>query len=413
MKTVGIIAEYNPFHTGHAWQISEARRITGADCVIVIMSGDFVQRGTPAIMNKYMRTELALTGGADIVMELPVWISTASAMDFAEGAVSIFNALGCVDYLCFGSESGSTEKLNQAADLFLLEPDDYKTELKKQLSGGKSFPKARKAAWESCTGKKGDFLDLPNNILGISYLMALKKTKSHMKPVTVKRQGDFHSLSTDNQFASASALRNSMMSCSNSSELQNRLSRFIPDSSAFSAIIHDYQKEYPVIADDFWPVLKAKLLSESVWDKKYYDLPDELAARIRKQFFSCNTYEELIAALKTALYTRTRIERSLTHLLLDLKEEDVLQWKENGWAYYARILGFRKSASSYLKTITSSGSIPVFSRALPNQGLDPTACSCYRKDISAANLYESTACMKYRLHSPIHEYSRGIIVNPS
>ncbi|MCI6730920.1 MAG: nucleotidyltransferase family protein [Lachnospiraceae bacterium] len=413
MKTVGIIAEYNPFHTGHAWQISEARRITGADCVIVIMSGDFVQRGTPAIMNKYMRTELALTGGADIVIELPVWISTASAMDFAEGAVSVFNALGCIDYLCFGSESGSTDKLKQAADLFLLEPDNYKTELKKQLSCGKSFPKARKAAWGFCTGENGDFLDLPNNILGISYLMALKKTKSHMKPVTVKRQGDFHSLSTDNQFASASALRNSMMESSNSSELQNRLSRFMPDSSAFTTFIHGYQKEYPVISDDFWPVLKAKLLSESVWNETYYDLPDELAARIRKQFFSCNTYEELVTALKTALYTRTRIERSLIHLLLDLKEEEVLQWKEHGWAHYARILGFRKSAASYLKTIVSSSSIPVFSRSLPDQGLNPAALSCYRKDIFAANLYESTACMKYRLHPPIHEYSRGIIVSPS
>lgn len=413
MKTVGIIAEYNPFHTGHAWQISEARRITGADCVIVIMSGDFVQRGTPAIMNKYMRTELALTGGADIVIELPVWISTASAMDFAEGAVSVFNALGCIDYLCFGSESGSTDRLDQAADLFLLEPDNYKTELKKQLSCGKSFPKARRAAWESCTGENGDFLDLPNNILGISYLMALKKTKSGIKPVTVKRQGDFHSLATDNRFASASALRNSMMESSNSSELQNRLSRFMPDSSTFAAVIHGFQKEYPVISDDFWPVLKAKLLSESVWNEKYYDLPDELAARIRKQFFSCNTYEELITALKTTLYTRTRIERSLIHLLLDLKEEEVLRWKENGWAHYARILGFRKSAASYLKTIVSSGSIPVFSRSMPDQRMDPAALSCYQKDIYAANLYENMVCMKYGLRPPIHEYSRGIIVSPS
>lgn len=412
MKTVGIIAEYNPFHTGHAWQISEARRITGADCVIVVMSGDFVQRGTPAIMNKYLRTKLALSGGADLVMELPVWISTASAMDFAEGAVSLFHALGCIDYLCFGSESGSTDKLSQAADLFLLEPDDYKTALKKQLACGKSFPKARKAAWESYTGENGDFLDLPNNILGISYLMALKKTQSSIKPVTVKRQGDFHSLSTENRFASASALRNIILQSSDSFELQNQLSSFMPDSSAFTTVIDGYQKEYPVISDDFWPILKARLLSESVWNEPYYDLPDELAARIRKQFFSCNTYTELITSLKTALYTRTRIERSLIHLLLDLKEEDVHRWKENGWALYARILGFRKSAAPYLKTIASSGSIPVFSRSMPDQSMNPMALSCYRKDILAANLYENVVCMKYRPHAPVHEYSRGVIVYP-
>lgn len=180
MKIVGLIAEYNPFHNGHQYHIEKALQMTGADAALILMSGDFVQRGTPAIMPKHLRAQAALRSGASVVMELPVCFAASSAEYFARGALATFEALGCIDSICFGSECGDFDSLNKIARIFAEEPDAFRMHLQNFLKKGLSFPHARKKALEEFTGDKNlaDILDLPNNTLGIEYLKAIIHTKA-------------------------------------------------------------------------------------------------------------------------------------------------------------------------------------------------------------------------------------------
>ena len=208
MKTAGIIAEYNPFHRGHEYQIQYTREKLGADYVIVAMSGDYVQRGTPALISKHLRTEMALRCGADLVLEMPVSVSTASAEAFAMGGVSLLDSLGVVDILCFGSESGEITALKELAEVLVEEPEEYRILLKSFLSQGLSFPAARSQALteyfknpRNFTGDDFDgvltpllnqvtrILNTPNNILGIEYCKALLRLNSKIQPVTIRREG--------------------------------------------------------------------------------------------------------------------------------------------------------------------------------------------------------------------------------
>ena len=221
MKVVGIIAEYNPFHKGHEYQIRYAREILGADYIVVAMSGDFVQRGAPALMEKHLRAEMALLGGADLILEMPVQTATASAEGFAAGGVSLLDGLGVVDELCFGSECGDTETLMNIAQILIKEPFEYRKLLQQNLRTGMSFPAARSSALirymrEKATSVHNTFgvssehieliLSSPNNILGIEYCKALLRLNSRILPHALLRKGcgyhdtDF-SLLSDEEFS--------------------------------------------------------------------------------------------------------------------------------------------------------------------------------------------------------------------
>ena len=195
MKITGLITEYNPFHNGHLYHIKKAKEITGADAVIVIMSGNFVQRGAPAIMPKRLRTEIALNAGVSLVIELPVCYATGSAEYFASGAISILDSLGCIDSICFGSECGDYKKLEHIAKILADEPEAYRLSLKNQLKTGLSFPKARQNGLKeySKDDSLDEILEHPNNILGIEYVKALYLQKSPIKAYTIKRiVSDYH-----------------------------------------------------------------------------------------------------------------------------------------------------------------------------------------------------------------------------
>lgn len=409
MRTAAIIAEYNPFHTGHAYQIAELKRQMDITHVIVIMSGNFVQRGAPAIMDKYKRTRLALEGGADAVIELPVWAATASALDFAFGAVSILNGLNCVDYLCFGSEDGSLTSLTEASSLFLEEPPAFQSALKQALCAGKSFPKARKIAWEAVTGKTGDFLDAPNNILGISYLMALRQLGSRISPFTIKRKGSFHSESLDVQFASASALRKELQTGRAEGRFPDTVRQYLPQTESFSLLTQEFCHGYPLDRDDFWPVLKTQLLWQLPHLTDYADVPTELANRLEHLYFTASSYEELASNLKTASFTRSRIDRMLFHLLLQIPDELINRLKEHPDERYARILGFRKDHSDILGKMTASSRIPILTKALPPDSLSELAMAAYQLDVSASNLYETIRNIQYPKKAAVHEYRQKLI----
>ena len=199
MTITAVIAEYNPFHNGHAYQLAKARELTGADYLVVIMSGDFVQRGAPAILDQHDRAELALLGGADLILQLPCHFALGSAQHFARGAVSLLTALGCVDFLCFGSEYGDTAPFLELADVLLHEPEEYRELLSGLLRNGLSFPTARaqalsayfsdSASFSSLSKEELDtFLKEPNNILGIEYVQALLLSQSRIRPVTIRRE---------------------------------------------------------------------------------------------------------------------------------------------------------------------------------------------------------------------------------
>lgn len=394
MKIVGLIAEYNPFHNGHQYHIEKAKEITGADAVIVVMSGNFVQRGAPAIIPKHLRTEMALKAGASLVIELPVCYATGTAEQFAYGAVSILNSLGCVDSICFGSECGDIDILSDLAEFLCNEPIEYKECLQNHLRNGLSFPSARQAAIQELYPSK-EFVDIlaqPNNILGIEYLKALYRLNSKIKPYTIKRiASQYHDTDLQNEFSSATAIRQVI-----EHEVLQSLSGQIPDTN-IALFEGNYQKRFPIFTNDFSLLLKYRLLNETKLSlTEYADISDELANRIYNQRNEFIDFEQFCELLKTKEVTYSRISRALIHVLLKIKKTDYADIN------YARVLGFRKDNSNILTEIKNSSSIPLLTK------LTQYSDSLLDIDIYASNLYESVITDKFKT-SFINEYEHAIV----
>lgn len=396
-KAVGIIAEYNPFHNGHAYQIEQSKEKTNADFAVVLMSGDFVQRGTPAIFSKHERARMALLGGADVVLELPGLYATGSAEFFARGGVQIFDALNCMDFLSFGSESGDISACIQAATVLLEEPPLYRRALKEALRQGASFPAARKTALkvydlESSLSMNGDFLDTPNNILGIEYCKALLAQKSPIRPITIERKGgSYHSTELDTLFPSASAIRNA---------LKKQSARQTDSFSAFSKAqpkpVWDYMESLLssgtlMDENDFSLLLKYQLMQHTAETLcQFADLSPDLCRRIYKQLNSFQSFSQFVLQLKTKELTYTRICRGLLHALLGITQK--MQTQEPS---YVRLLGFRKDHSAFLRTMQKKSRIPIITKAADYQKqLSPSAASAFEKDLFLSDLYESVKCAK-------------------
>ena len=417
MKIVGLIAEYNPFHNGHQYHIEKAREITSADAVIVVMSGNFVQRGTPAIMPKHLRTEAALKGGASVVIELPVCYATGSAEYFAYGAVSIFEKLGCIDSICFGSECGNIEVLQDLAKIIHDEPKQYKESLSLYLRQGDSFPLARqKAMIDFLKSNVADsILGEPNNILGIEYLKALYRLDSKIKPYTIQRVGShYHDDYLQKSYSSASAIRKAMSQTMELDEFD--IENQMPTSCA-SLIKEAYGQRYPIYANDFSLLLKYKLLTENKKSlMEYADVSEELANRILNRLNDYVSFEQFCELLKTKEMTYARISRALIHILLDIKNEDLSE------IAYARVLGFRDDDSEVLSQIKRHATISLVTKlpsvenlvtnktisSADNNGLYKTKETMLLQDINASNLYESVVTDKFGT-AFINEYKQKIV----
>lgn len=411
MKTVGLITEYNPFHNGHAYHIEKAKMVTGADRVIVVMSGDFVQRGAPAVMPKHLRAESALLSGASLIIELPVCFATGSAEYFAQGSISLLNQLGCIDSICFGSECGDLHLLKEIAQILADEPIEYQTALKQALKEGASFPAARQEALNIYSDKYSEILASPNNILGIEYLKALAKIHSKMEPFTIKRIGaGYHDMDIDGQFSSATAIRSDIyqladVNSSSESLPLTHIQTQVP-SSCHELMKKNYQTRYPVKADDFSLLLKAKLLSETAGSLSHYlDMSPELANRILRLRNDYLSFEQFCDLLKTKELTRSRISRSFIHVLLGITKDWLTAMKAP--APYARILGFRRDHADLLGILKRTSDIPLITspaRAV----LADTAYQMLELDIYASDLYESVITDLYG--TPFHnELTKQII----
>ena len=400
MKIVGLIAEYNPFHNGHQYHIQKAKEITGADVAIVVMSGNFVQRGAPAIIPKHLRAEMALKAGASLVIELPVCYATGTAEQFAYGAVSLLNSLGCVDAICFGSECGNINVLNELAEVLCNEPDKYKECLQKHLRNGLSFPLARQKAIEEIypTQDFSKILEQPNNILGIEYIKALYRLNSKMKPYTIQRiSSQYHDVDLQEEFSSATALRQTILN----DDFTN-LNRQVP-SDCMTLLEAHYQTRYPIYTNDFSLLLKYRLLNETKTSlTQYADVSEELANRICNQLNNFVSYEQFCELLKTKEVTYSRVSRALLHILLGIKKTDYTD------IHYARVLGFRTGDSDVLTVIKNASAISLLTKLTATKDLSDSAVHMLNHDIYASNLYESVVTDKFKT-SFINEYEHAII----
>lgn len=407
MKLVGLITEYNPFHNGHQYHLEKALETANADAAIVVMSGNYVQRGTPAVMPKHLRTEAALKSGAAVVLELPVCYASGSAESFALGAISLLDLLGCVDAVCFGTESGELTSLKKIAEILSDEPDRYREILQKYLKDGYSFPAARQNALLEYTGNPelSSCLSHPNNILGVEYLKALYLINSKMAPFTIKRrESNYHDTELGASYSSATAIRKLFAETDFVSLLKSQ----VPD-SCIPLLRENYWLRYPVEANDFSLLLKYRLLTLDAADLiSYVDVTQDLANRIFKNRNQFIHFEQFCDLLKTRELTYTRISRALLHILLDIRKTDLSEYRENNFHGYAHILGFRKDCTDVLSIMKKKSAIPLLTKLTAVSELDDFAKKMLTQDISASDLYESVVTNKF--NTPfINEYEHQII----
>ncbi len=374
MNPLGLIVEYNPFHNGHLYHLKKSLELTKATHSIAVMSGNFVQRGEPAIINKWARTQMAIRAGVDVVFELPTAYATSSAQDFAFGAIQILNATGIVNSLCFGSETGALSHIYPIAHLLSDEPKDFSKKLKKEMEKGLTYPNARTNAvlWYNSTigikhiqdlsdDKMHSLLSQPNNVLAIEYLKAIIKTNSPIIPYTIKRKKANYNDSTigEGTIASATAIRNTLKNPENIGLLQ----RVIPNHCL--SIIKDEidAGRGPIFYDNFDNIILALLRRIDPTDiQKLLDISEGLENRIKSCALQATTTEELLNSVKTRRYTRTRINRILVHLLTNCLSIDMKNFNATGGPQYLRVLGFSHRGKSLLRAIDKKGTLPLITQ---------------------------------------------------
>lgn len=386
-KVLGIVAEYNPFHNGHLYHLSEAKKQTGAEISIAVISGNFTQRGSTSIVDKWSKTKIALENGIDLVIELPVLYATSSAENFADGAIKILNSLNIVDYISFGAETTDIEILNKIADILIKEPEEYKNKLKKELNKGISFPKARENALIDYlnSDKIQNVLSSPNNILGIEYIKALKKYKSKIKPNIIKRiEAEHNDLIISNNIASSTAIRNMIKIKKN-----NQIEKLVTNST-YNNILENIDKGNIVLnLSVFEKQIIYNLRKMSIEEiKQLPDVSEGLEFLIKNAANSCNNLDEFFDIVKSKRYTSTRIQRILLYSLLGITKEDINLSKIIN--PYIRILGFNKKGEEALsKIIKRNPNLEIITSV--KKYMDSSANEelkyILQKDIFATNVY--------------------------
>lgn len=389
---LGIIAEYNPFHNGHLYHLIQSKKLSGSDYTIAIMGGNFTQRGDVSLVDKWSKAEMALLGGVDLVIELPTLYAVSSAENFADGAIKILDSLKIVDNVSFGSETKDINTLDRIADVLYNEPREYKTLLSHELSKGISFPKARENAllmYLNDVRRFANILSSPNNILGIEYLKALRKYKSHIRPICIPRVGAGHNdltSSTNKNIASATAIRN-LAIANKYDSLEFR--RLLPISS-YSVLMDNIKKGH--IVNGITAYEKEILYNlRKMSAQEIADLPDVsegLEYALKNAANSCNSIVELLNIVNSKRYTKTRISRILVYALLGITKKD-MQLSKNTLPYI-RVLGFNENGKQLLSMISEANpklqlvtSVKKFEDSNKNKNLQ----AMLEKDIWATDVY--------------------------
>lgn len=381
MKTIGIITEYNPFHNGHLYHLFKAKEMTEADYVIAIMSGNFLQRGEPAIINKWSRTKMALYAGVDLIIELPFVFSTQDANGFSFGAVKLLDSLQMVDYLCFGCETDNLDTLYSISNFLHIEPQKYKDLIIYNSKKGFEFPKTRSQALCEYHRKFGidglekispldlrKLLKYPNNILALEYIKHLLNLKSKIQPVAIKRIGaGYHQKNITGNISSATSIRNEILNNLRSPKtdlfmLNDKIKSTIP-SSVFPVLERELREERgPITLNSYRQFILATLRKMPLEDiSRIQGVTEGLENRIKEASLKSYTVDQLINSIKTRRYTRTKIQRIILHLMMNLSKKDVKIFNRCG-PLYARILGFSKKGKTLLRTIKKNSSTPLVSK---------------------------------------------------
>lgn len=415
MSIVGIIAEFNPFHNGHRYIIEQAKKITGANSVVVVMSGNYVQRGTPAICDKFTRTKMAIESGCDVVIELPVVYSCGSAKYFAEGAVNLLNSLGCIDYIAFGSEYSDSDFLSHIADILSKEPDYFKERLNHYLKNGFSYPYSRENALydyflsidnEYNEDAFRNIMSSPNCILAIEYICAIKKFASKIKPVPITRvSASYHQLAIQDDICSATALRNIMNSFENISQARNTIPNCV-----YTILKNEYDKSLPIYEDDFSSVLGYAIINNKEELQDYYDFSLTFANRVRNLSDDFSSFTDFVSDLTTKNVTGTYVNRCLTHLILGIKTSFVKRVMSEGFNFYIRILGFNKNNSEVLNNIKTKSTLPVITKISDSyEQLPITGKQLLDINMKADEIYRYVQNIKFKNNIP-NEYKQGIYI---
>ena len=412
MKAVGLVTEYNPFHNGHLYHLNKAMELTGADISVAVMSGDFVQRGEPAVLDKYTRTSMALNSGVNLVVELPVNYAVSSAESFAAGALKVLDYIKA-DSIAFGSESGDIERLSKLAHILCDNEDTLYKEISKCTANGISYAAARQKVVEKLTDKDtAAMLTSSNNILAVEYLKAIIKNNYAIKPYTVQRQGDsYNDTDIRSEYASATALRENLKA--------DNISEYIP---VKAGLILSSNTNY-IYPDDITEALFTRLLDilfASNYDKnvfienvmQYPDVSKEIAGRLYKSAMDMITrtvsqrseskdnwafsFGSLCEHIKTKEVPLSRIKRALVRITLGLDKKHMEKYANEP---YIRVLGFDKKGQEYLSYIRKTVEVPLI-----------TKTSDYKEmlldDIHAANIYNMIVAGKYGVKE-LGDFVRG------
>ncbi|MGF6951242.1 putative nucleotidyltransferase [Neobacillus sp. B4I6] len=360
MKSVGLIVEYNPFHNGHAFHLQASKEAAEADVVIAVMSGNFLQRGEPALVSKWQRTKMALLNGVDIVFELPYRFATQKAETFANGSVSILDAVGC-DSLCFGSESGDLSSFIQTIDYLKDQQNSFNENIKWHLDTGVSYPKALSLAFKQLPNAN-NYLDLakPNNILGLEYIKAIQRQKSSVSPMTIPRKNaDYH----DEHFASATiasatSIRKAIFT---DNANQTEINQYVPEQTKL--LLKEYVQQYQGFHqwENYWSYLQFRLIHSSPSElREIYEMEEGLENRLQTAALETDNFHKFMQQIKTKRYTWTRLQRLCVHILTNTKKEEMTRHSEK--ASYLRLLGMTSIGREYLNKKKSHLSLPLISK---------------------------------------------------
>ena len=401
MKAVGLVTEYNPFHNGHLYHLNKAMELTGADISVAVMSGDFVQRGELAVLDKYTRASMALNSGVNLVVELPVNYAVSSAESFAAGALKVLDYIKA-DSIAFGSESGNIERLSKLAHILCDNEDTLYKEISKYTANGISYAAARQKVVEKLTDKDtAAILTSSNNILAVEYLKAIIKNNYAIKPYTIKRQGDsYNDTDIRSEYASATALRGNLKA--------DNISKYIP---VKAGLILSSNTNY-IYPDDITEALFTRLLGilfASSYDKnvfienvmRYPDVNKEIAGRLYKSAMDMITrtvpqgaeskdngafsFGSLCEHIKTKEVPLSRIKRALVRITLGLDKKHMEKYANEP---YIRVLGFDKKGQEYLSYIRKTVEVPLITKIADYKEM-------LLDDIHAANIYNMIVAGKY------------------
>lgn len=411
MRVLGIIAEYNPFHNGHLYHLRESVRLASPDFTVCVMSGDFTQRGEPAMADKWIRAETAVRNGIDLVIELPFAFACNNAEFFAAGAVDILNRLGCVTHLSFGSEAGELDPLLEASEYLAYEEEELQKSIREFSDKGISYPRARYEAVRKCRGDScSGVLKSANNILAVEYLKQLHLIKSPMEPITVKRYGTgYLEKDTFENIASATAIRHRMKDGGDTNGIDDSskklsdnfkgIAEFMPDETF--QVLKNIKRRINISFNDFYPLLVYRILTGDPKQLgEVLSATEGLENRILKAASRSSDMDALIAAVRSKRYTMTRIQRLFVHTLIQLDKDSfrhILERRIN----YARVLGFSKAGASLLKRIKKDdrASIPVLTNINRELSAEAEERKLLKFDIAASDIYNLIAYGETYYHS--------------